>query len=172
MRVAPLHAILHLLCFSDLSYPSLWSIINYSHQDSNSRSFYGISRGALIVCHRFPSFSASSCLEVGCCPTTICRCLPLEKQWTVPALCSRAEASRAEAGQQQGPCLWHKGEAYSLHTESLGTCRLPFSTFSQISMSPQLFHESPPKAEAAVTHAGTAVACLECSWLNWHLSAS
>lgn len=114
MKVTPLYGILRLLCFSDLSYPSLWSILNDSHQELNSGSFYGTSRGPQIVRHRFPSFSASSYLQTSCCSPNICRCLNLEKQQTV--LQSRSFQGKSWT-QQWGPCLRHKGEPCNLHTE-------------------------------------------------------
>lgn len=136
MKVAPLYVILHFLCFSDLSYPPLWSILNDSHHEENPGSFYGTSTGVQIVCHRFPSFSARSYLQAGCCSPNICRCLPLEKQWTVPALCSRAEASRAEAGQSsEYHACGTKGKPAAF-LQRTHTCCLPFSAFSQISVSP------------------------------------
>lgn len=87
-------------------------------------------------------------------------------------LCSRAEASRAEAGQssEDHACGTEGKPAAFLQSSHLLPAILCLQ--SDFCVSPHLFHESPPKAEAAVTHAGTAVPCLECSWIDWHLSAS
>lgn len=93
MKVNPPHAIQHLLWFSDLSYPSLWPIWN-SDQKTTSGSFYRISTGALCIIGFQPSQQAHV-LRLAVAPPSICRCFPLEKQWTLPALCS----TRAEAGQ-------------------------------------------------------------------------
>lgn len=71
--------------------------------------------------------------------------------------------------EQQAPLLWQEREAYGLHTgcSARGAYRsLPSLRF----LHPLGFsHVSPPRAEAAVTYAGTAVPYLEGSWLNSHL---
>lgn len=173
MKVAPLYVILHLFCFSELSYLSLWSIPYDSHHELDSGRFYGTRTGAQIVCHSFRSFSASSYLQAGCCSPNICK-VPSSRKAVVcesSVLQSRSFQGRSWT-EQWGPCLRHKGKAGSLHTESSHLLPTILCLQSDFCVSPQLFYESPPKAEAAVTHAGTAVPCLECSWLDWHLSAS
>lgn len=139
MKVAPLYGILHLLCFSDLSYPSLWSILNDSHRELNSGSFYGTSRGAQIVRHRFPSFSASSYLQTGCCSPDICRCLNLKKQQTV--LQSRSFQGKSWTQPVRTMLVAQRGTLQPSY-RVLSTCCLPFSVFSHISVCLPSFSKS------------------------------
>lgn len=158
----------NVLCFSDLSYPSLWSILYDSDQKIPSGSFNGISTGALFVYHRFPSFSTRSCLRLAVAPHLFVGAIP----WKRNGACQlRAPLERKLVKAASTIPVAGRGSLQPPYRAQRLVPTIP-CLHSEFCVSPCFLHVSPTRTEAAVTHTGTTVPYLECSWLNFHLFAS